>query len=1122
MGEEGASGVWPGEGLEERCLAALAAGDVADLARRLPLPLDGRGRAAVVRFLPRLAFLLMRAGVRGLFPVLHCFAELEGIAEVLATPHAAWTRATAAALALHSPSTARERGREEAESADQRMARYEAADAGGRLAILGAELLLLIQLSEGEGETTDTQEKTQEEKATAAKGTAERERGREGGSGASRATAVASKGEGEQRGRGGRALGDVAAAKALFLARQRRARTHVAPVLCSGAVMLEALLPLLPLLMPFSLRRRPLDDFLDAMVLALELLPDAQAALVALMLNHPASIPRLTGTLIRQFALCPDLVEAVLVELATLSSSVALQVRGELVRQRKMSRLALRLTTEVLEDEVEFLSSVLYDCAWLKGALRRDSSEELRRRLLTRVEGLEAAARAGALQWEQLEEARALVRIYAAALNTSMRREEARAVLALLHALVPNAAGMGRLACCWCLTCEGLLRMVDRHALVECLRLLLASDCSELFLLIAIHFHTKNLTAIVELARAALGIHATIHNESLNLLGTVVTNDVFLEQDAAARALELPVTPLLSTGDWENLAVSCVYHLLSEGVFSKYSVDVGPWLYKQLRQCALPIHHLMPPLLEQFVNAVLEPLKQQQPGFQMRQFTAEEVTAVLEASDSSPAQMLMLFYVLTYSERLLGLKASEASNAVRTRSTLKLETVVSAMEYPAELLETLPVQRLSRELLAKEKEYENMYPPMFAMMLAQYPQYFLPEDLLAESTGLLETSCPVSLASFASPTEEDVRLALRQPMDRINATLILVRLEEMQGSEADALVPLATELLVPAMIRGETQEMEQVERRLGQLWLACSARGRSRQLTVQLANLLQPLEEQGRQHAQLSYTQLLNDPLLVLRADGRALDVPVLLELLLKALQGLLAASRLHLVNQAQASPEGSAKQEELHTLLYAQDSAVLQLLLESCLQGGGKAATGVEEEKRRLVCSFVHQQFIENPLLVKLVHFQTYSVELLPVLVAGVPSMHICLEFLQELMGQPQRSKQLFAIHLATCLAEQFPIPSCLFAARLSIAHMRATSASADGAAFLLEAVQCLPRLCAAFPVLCGEATQLLLLLQNAQAPPLPQAPALQASQSVRKDMRLQQAVYDAFARITDIATSQ
>lgn len=38
----------------------------------------------------------------------------------------------------------------------------------------------------------------------------------------------------------------------------------------------------------------------------------------------------------------------------------------------------------------------------------------------------------------------------------------------------------------------------------------------------------------------------------------------------------------------------------------------------------------------------------------------------------------------------------------------------------------------------------------------------------------------------------------------------------------------------------------------------------------------------------------------------------------------------------------------------------------------------------------------------------QGYPSELLPLMVAGVPSMHICLDFIPELLGQPQVEKQV------------------------------------------------------------------------------------------------------------------
>ena len=36
------------------------------------------------------------------------------------------------------------------------------------------------------------------------------------------------------------------------------------------------------------------------------------------------------------------------------------------------------------------------------------------------------------------------------------------------------------------------------------------------------------------------------------------------------------------------------------------------------------------------------------------------------------------------------------------------------------------------------------------------------------------------------------------------------------------------------------------------------------------------------------------------------------------------------------------------------------------------------------------------------------YPTELLPMMVSGVPSMHICLDFIPELLAQPQTEKQV------------------------------------------------------------------------------------------------------------------
>lgn len=59
---------------------------------------------------------------------------------------------------------------------------------------------------------------------------------------------------------------------------------------------------------------------------------------------------------------------------------------------------------------------------------------------------------------------------------------------------------------------------------------------------------------------------------------------------------------------------------------------------------------------------------------------------------------------------------------------------------------------------------------------------------------------------------------------------------------------------------------------------------------------------------------------------------------------------------------------------------------------------------------------------------------ELLPVTVAGIPSMHICLDFLPELLSQPDSEKQIFAVNLASHLGIQFALPKSLSVAKLCV----------------------------------------------------------------------------------------
>lgn len=59
---------------------------------------------------------------------------------------------------------------------------------------------------------------------------------------------------------------------------------------------------------------------------------------------------------------------------------------------------------------------------------------------------------------------------------------------------------------------------------------------------------------------------------------------------------------------------------------------------------------------------------------------------------------------------------------------------------------------------------------------------------------------------------------------------------------------------------------------------------------------------------------------------------------------------------------------------------------------------------------------------------------QLIPVLVKGVPSMHICLEFLPKLLQHYDLDKQIFGINLAASLCDKYPIVKAFNMAKLAI----------------------------------------------------------------------------------------
>lgn len=137
----------------------------------------------------------------------------------------------------------------------------------------------------------------------------------------------------------------------------------------------------------------------------------------------------------------------------------------------------------------------------------------------------------------------------------------------------------------------------------------------------------------------------------------------------------------------------------------------------------------------------------------------------------------------------------------------------------------------------------------------------------------------------------------------------------------------------------------------------------------------------------ITHDDLIIDPLQILRCDVRVFECAPILDIVLYILKACLAASRTMLTQHLQENPiidrstssqvTNDVERDELkNALIAAQESAAVQILLEA---GLSKADSHVREVK--LICSYLHETFINDPNLAKLVHFQVVVISVVVVL---------------------------------------------------------------------------------------------------------------------------------------------
>ncbi|KAK9968348.1 hypothetical protein ABG768_002678 [Culter alburnus] len=895
-------------------------------------------------------------------------------------------------------------------------------------------------------------------------------------------------------------------------------------------------------------------------------------------------------------------------QLCQMNPSQALNIRAMVVEECHLPGLGVALTLDYKPDTadeavsplVSYVSGLLLGTngkvrTWFSMFIRngqqrkRESSSvlwQMRRQLLLELVAIlprsrsthvpndsdmdsESSSGYSGLREEHVVKASALLRLYCALMGIAGLRptdEEAEQLLQLMTSRPPaTPAGVRFVSLSFCkllafptlvstpeqeqLMVMWLSWMIKEEEYFESAAGVSASF-GEMLLLVAMYFHSNQLSAIIELVCSTLGMKIAIKPSSLSKMKTIFTQEIFTEQVVTAHAVRVAVTNNLSANITGFLPIHCIYQLLRSRAFTKHKVSIKDWIFRQLCETTTPLHTQLLPLIDVYINSILTPASKTNPEATNQPITEQEILNVFQSLSGGDGgkvrsqytittQLLILYYILSYEEALLANTKTLALMQKKPKS------------YSPALMDQIPIKHLIRQAQGLQQELGGLHSALLRLLATNYPHLCMVEDWISEEevTGTLPLLRKMLLTSSSCKySQTQLREAFQNVLS--GGPRLLRILEHLTLLSAGDLIPYAEALTASMGLLLEDGVSRRILQTVNKLWMVLNT-VMPRKLWVMTVNALQPTVKLLRQQR---YTQndLMVDPLIVLRSDPRVFRCPPLMDITLHMLNGYLLASKAYLnahlketaefERQAQTvsnlglsgqpdTPEVT-REELKNALLAAQDSAAVQILLEVCLPspqeelqlgGGGGAdsllrsvqsAPGIPMRKQVgdevagrgsqreceaeggllsdlrevqcLICCLLHQMFIADPNIAKLVHFQGYPQPLLPLTVAGIPSMHICLDFIPELLAQPQLEKQIFAIQLLSHLCTQYALPKSLSVARLAISVMGTlltVLTRTKRYAFFMPTLPCLVSFCKAFPPLFDDVMSLLVQVGQVSA---------------------------------------
>ena len=690
--------------------------------------------------------------------------------------------------------------------------------------------------------------------------------------------------------------------------------------------------------------------------------------------------------------------------MAELSELCAIRVRDALVSEQMFPDLVLHLTLHTIRDPIQLVEATLRsECSWIR--IYFQAHQEKENSLAARIRGLllhdDPELRKSAARFGHY------LNLLTGVCGMWGLRTSPGSSQRIVNALVASCKSSSHVALqgmAFLLVCEGLSKMLPPQILIDCIGALLRSPAANVAALVAVRFSLKALALNAAWCKATAGVPVSIQSESFQLMAAA-WREMLPEPKLVRRVLELEPVQGLRRGCNEDAAVLAVMELMVGHSFIRARVDPASWVSQQIGLLARPLHACVLDFVASFVAGSCNISS----SFHYAPIPAERMIELTATSEALQVRLVASYLALSH-------------NSMVRRMGSHCVTAV----YSSETIEQFGLKRLLRDA-----QGQGM-------------------DILVEKLSVVCMSeCPEIMVA------DQMWFVLRE--EPLVATW--KRAESGLASGEEVSVDELCGIILPRVLsQGASDEAAHVF--FGAQWRRAY---RLSPTAVALATM-RVLRDQHVTGKSLSSSNMISDPLMLLRVKEAVFQCPEVFGILLELINVYSTASRKRFWTAMAPLDEDSPDRHGLGRLAIMQDCAIAQLVIELCSK--------YDRPIQLLCCSFLHQLFISHPATLELLHHQGYAPDALEVLVDNVPSLHVCLDLLPVLLCKDDMELRLFATKLASHLFVRYATPQALEIARDMLVHLmeQARMAPVETRQFLGLIQESLGRILSVFPVLLDE----------------------------------------------------